>query len=207
MFALWMQGFVLQASLIIVLGAQNIFVLDAGIKNRHPLLVASICSLCDIFLVFLGTLGAASLFLLFPIVKFSFGLAGVLFLLFYGVKKIREGFSSKQIELSSEFSKKSIFWTSIGFSLLNPHVYLDTVVLIGGYSAKFPQILERFVFGLGAGSASVFWFFALAFLGIKISGFVQNPKVMTKVSVISGLLLIGMALVLGLELRVWFAAL
>ena len=95
-----------------VLGAQNIFVLDSGIKRRHPYLVASICSLCDILLVFLGTLGAASLFLLFPLVKLLFGIAGVLFLLVYGVGKIRESFDkNKKSLVPTAFSKKSIFWT------------------------------------------------------------------------------------------------
>ena len=82
-------------------------------------------------------------------------------------------------------------------------MYLDTVVLIGGYSAKFSSFMERFVFGSGAGAASVVWFFALAYLGTKLRMLFHDPKIMARVSLVSGVLLLGMALYLGWEMSHW----
>jgi L-lysine exporter family protein LysE/ArgO len=131
-----LEGFLLQASLILALGAQNFFVLESGIKKQRSLLVAFICSLCDFSSIAFGVLGAGSFFVHFPIVKTVFGTLGVIFMLIYGVMKLRDSVYP-EIEESSQRSImdiKKIILLSLSFSLLNPHVYLDTVFLIGGFS-------------------------------------------------------------------------
>lgn len=201
-----LQGFLLQASLILALGAQNIFVLESGLKKRRHLLVALVCSICDLLLIAIGVLGAASVFVKIPFLKIAFGAIGVLFLLFYGFKKIISSFSVAIAEFhgaQNTNSLKQVVFLSLAFSLLNPHVYLDTVILIGGYSAKFSEVSSRLLFGAGAGAFSVIWFFGLALFASVMSSLFNNPKSMKVISFISGTVLIALAGKLGHELCSW----
>lgn len=202
------EGFLLQASLILALGAQNIFVLESGLKRRRHLLVATVCSICDVLLITVGVLGAASIFIQIPLLKMAFGTIGVLFLLFYGFKKLMEGFrpsTSRPQESQPADSVKQVILLSLGFSLLNPHVYLDTVILVGGYAAKFASIEPRFQFGAGASAFSVLWFFGLAFFASAMSTLLNNPKAMRVVSLVSGLVLILLSWKLGRDVWGWIS--
>ncbi len=93
---------------------------------------------------------------------------------------------------------------TLAFSLLNPHVYLDTVVLIGGYSTQFPGIFERSLFGVGASSFSLIWFFGLASFAAAMSRHMNNYKIMRGISISSGLILITLAVKLGLDVWQWY---
>ncbi len=205
MLSIFIQGFLLQASLILALGAQNIFVLNSGLRRESHLLVAFVSSVCDALLIFVGVLGVATVFIQFPILKIGLGAVGVGFLFFYGTLKLKEANSRVEISQSTKQMKttKQIILTSLGFSLLNPHVYLDTIVLVGGYSSKFSHLTERFYFGIGASSFSTLWFFGLALLASLLSRFLNNPKAMRIVSLISGLILILLALKLGGDVIGW----
>jgi L-lysine exporter family protein LysE/ArgO len=205
MLTIFAQGFLLQASLILALGAQNIFILNSGLRRQRHLLVAFVSSICDTLLIFVGVLGVATFFVQFPVLKIGLGVVGVGFLFFYGLLKLREakfGTEISQISKQNKSIKKTIL-VSLGFSLLNPHVYLDTLVLIAGYSSKFNVIIERFYFGLGASSFSVIWFFGLSFLASLTSRLLNNPKAMKIVSLISGLILVLLALKLGNDVLGW----
>lgn len=201
----FLQGFFLQASLILALGAQNIFILNSGLRKQRHLLAALVSSICDTALVFVGVLGVATFFVQFPILKIGLGVIGVSFLLYYGFLKLKEAKNGVEISQSSNqtTTTKQTVLTSLGFSLLNPHVYLDTVVLIGGYSSKFDQMIERFYFGAGASFFSTIWFFGLALLASFGSRLLNNPKAMRTVSLISGLILISLALKLGTDVFSW----
>lgn len=205
MLSVFAQGFFLQASLIFALGAQNIFVLNSGLYRQRQLLVALVSSVCDTLLVFVGVLGVATFFIQFPLLKIGLGFVGVGFLLFYGIIKLKE--AKKEIEISPSSKAattiKQTILMSIGFSLLNPHVYLDTIVLIGGYSSKFSHLAERFYFGVGASSFSTLWFFGLSLLASLASRFLNNPKTMRIVSLISGVILVVLALKLGNDVFGW----
>lgn len=205
MLSVFFQGFLLQASLILALGAQNIFVLNSGLRRQRHILVAFVSSVCDTVLVFVGVLGVATFFVQFPYLKIGLGAVGVGFLLYYGLLKLKE--AKDGIEFAQSFQQattiKQTVLTSIGFSLLNPHVYLDTVVLIGGYSSKFGQLFERFYFGAGASTFSAVWFFGLAILASVISRFLNNPKAMRIVSLISGLILVLLSFKLGSDVLSW----
>lgn len=202
---IFLQGFFLQASLILALGAQNIFVLNSGLKKEHHYLVALVSSLCDTFLIFVGVLGVASIFVQVPLLKILLGLCGVLFLVYYGVLKLNEARVgvNLSIEDSQIGNRKKTILTTLGFSLLNPHVYLDTVVLIGGYSAKFDDFLARFYFGLGASLFSTLWFFALVLLASVSSQFLKNQRAMKMVSFVSGVILITLSMKLGWDVYSW----
>ena len=199
------QGFFLQASLILALGAQNIFVLNSGLRRQRHLLVAFVSSVCDTLLVFVGVLGVATFFVQFPPLKIGLGIVGVGFLFFYGLLKLKEAKNGVALSTSTQSaaSVKQAVLTSLGFSLLNPHVYLDTVVLVGGYSSKFSLLIERFFFGAGASSFSTLWFFGLAILASVGSRFLNNPKAMRAVSLISGIILVVLAVKLGSDVLGW----
>lgn len=202
----FIQGFLLQASLILALGAQNIFVLESGLKQRRHLFVALVCSICDVLLITIGVLGAASIFVKVPFLKIAFGAIGVLFLVYYALKKLIFSFSkanAEHFEDQSTTSLKQVLLLSLGFSLLNPHVYLDTVILIGGYSAKFAEVNSRLLFGAGAGSFSVLWFFGLALFASAMNSALNDPKSLRLIAFLSGLILIILALKLGLDVFEW----
>lgn len=205
MLAIFLQGFLLQASLILALGAQNIFVLQSGLRRERHLLVALVSAVCDALLIFVGVLGVATIFVQVPILKIALGVVGVGFLLFYGLLKIREAKNGMHVSndvIQTTTLKRTLF-TTLGFSLLNPHVYLDTVVLIGGYSSKFVLLAERFNFGAGAATFSTIWFFGLALLASALRKLLDNPKAMRIVSLISGLILIVLAFKLGRDVYGW----
>ncbi|MCO5142557.1 MAG: LysE/ArgO family amino acid transporter [Oligoflexia bacterium] len=203
--SIFIQGFVLQASLILALGAQNIFVLNSGLRRQRHLLVAFVSSICDTLLIFVGVLGVATIFVQIPILKIGLGVVGVAFLFFYGLLKLKEARDGVEISLDSKQTTtiRQTVLTALGFSLLNPHVYLDTVVLVGGYSSKFSQITERFYFGAGASAFSTIWFFGLALLASWGSKLLGSPKAMRIVSLVSGLILVILAIKLGSDVVGW----
>jgi L-lysine exporter family protein LysE/ArgO len=171
----FVQGFLLQASLILALGAQNLFVLESGLKRQRHLWVATLCTLCDALLIALGVLGAATIFVRLPWLKILFGILGVAFLAYYGWIKLTEKPAKQK---STSFSSKKVVplrvvtGQTLAFSLLNPHVYLDTLVLIGGFSAS-------------------------------MSRYVNNAQIMRGVSIVSGVVLLALAVKLGLDVWRW----
>ena len=205
MIKIFVQGFLLQASLILALGAQNIFVLNSGLRRQRHLLVAFVSSVCDTLLIFIGVLGVATVFIQIPVLKIALGIVGVGFLLFYGFLKLKEAKNGVEISQTSKkaVTTKQVVLTSLGFSLLNPHVYLDTVVLVGGYSSKFSQLIERFYFAAGASMFSICWFFGLSLLASYGSRLLNNNKAMRLVSMISGVILIVLAIKLGGDVFGW----
>ena len=208
--SVFLEGFLLQASLILALGAQNLFVLESGLKKERYLYIAFLCSLCDTVLILIGVLGAASIFVKWPLFKAIFGALGVGFLLFYGLVKIREAMrvdaeptSREENETATLLTLKKATLLTLGFSLLNPHVYLDTIILIGGYSAKFSAFEKRVFFGGGAAAFSTLWFFSLAMGSSLLSPVIHNKKSMIFINWVSGAILVGLAYILGQDVYRW----
>ena len=202
----YLEGFFLSASLILALGAQNIFVLESGLRRRRHLLVALVCTVCDALLIGVGVAGAATIFVRVPLLKIIFGFLGVAFLVYYGLQKFREGLRPPppvQQEALAAHSVRSVLLLSLSFSLLNPHVYLDTVILIGGYAAKFADLGTRMQFGFGAASFSALWFFGLALFAQVLSRFLHNPQAMRVIALLSGLILLVLSLKLGRDVLGW----
>lgn len=206
MLSIFLQGFLLQASLILALGAQNIFVLNSGLRRQRHLLVAAVSSLCDTLLVFLGVLGVATVFVQVPVLKIGLGMVGVGFLFFYGFFKLKEAKNGVELPRRStqNTTAKQAILASLAFSLLNPHVYLDTVVLVGGYSSTFPRFMDRFYFGAGASVFSTLWFFGLALLASFGARLLHHSKAMRFISLLSGLILIFLSGKLGMDVWKWF---
>ena len=200
---IFFEGFALQASLIFALGAQNLFVLEAGMRRRHHLMVSLVCFLCDLTLILLGVAGAATLFNLLPSLKFIIGFAGVGFLFIYGLRKLTEEATFVPDGDTLVISLKRSAILAITFSVLNPHAYLDAFVLIGGYSSKYADLDQRIMLGLGAGIFSGLWFLGLS----SFSGFMKplfnNQKRMKMISVCTGCVLVYLSGRLAVDLMKW----
>lgn len=200
------EGFLLQAGLILGLGAQNLFVIDVGIRKRSHILIASVCALCDALLIALGVLGAATIFIQVPWLKFGLGVLGVGFLVVYALMKIREGLFPHKVKHQDlgNFTPKKAIALALGFSLLNPHVYLDTVILIGGYASKFLEFEKRIYFGAGAASFSTLWFFGLAILSSSLGKLLTKPNALRILNFGAGIVLMALGLKLGQEVYSWY---
>lgn len=170
-------GMATGAGLIIAIGAQNAFVLTQGIRKQHRFIVALICSLCDALLIGCGVAGMGTLIEQSPrLLGFAAGM-GALFLLIYGLKSLFSAFQTVQGLVQAEVkvvSRKQVILTTLAITLLNPHVYLDTVVLLGGISATF-EGNGRYLFGGGALTMSFLWFFTLAYGSALLAPLFKKP--------------------------------
>jgi L-lysine exporter family protein LysE/ArgO len=159
-----LEGFGLGASLIIAIGAQNAFVLRQGLKRQHVFLSAAFCSLADLVLIAGGVfgLGAVVRDQAWFLTLMTWG--GAAFLGWYGTKAARRAWRPGTLEAGDEAPLPviAVVATLAAFTFLNPHVYLDTVLLLGGLGARHPAA-EQPWFVLGASLASVTWFFGLAY--------------------------------------------
>lgn len=197
------EGMLLQASLIFALGPQNLFVLESGLRRNHHLTVSLVCYLCDLLLIMLGVLGAATFFNFFPQLKVIIGGFGVGFLIIYGVGKI---IFENDVDIrtpSAGSSLKTAILSSITFSILNPHAYLDGIVLIGGYSSKYPETSLRLALGLGASTFSLIWFLLLSFGAASVMPLFQNPRRMRLMMSTAGVILLFLSARLSMDVLGW----
>jgi L-lysine exporter family protein LysE/ArgO len=161
----FLEGMGLGAGLIIAIGAQNAFVLRQGLLRQHVFFTALICTLCDVLLITLGVAGLGAVVERAPLLLTVTTWGGAAFLFLYGVRSFRNAFKRETLEAQGQPGATSLRQTGLAvlaFSLLNPHVYLDTVVLLGGIGARHPAA-DRASFVAGASSASLLWFFGLAY--------------------------------------------
>ena len=171
-------GFFTGLSLILALGAQNIFVIEQGLKKQHVFLVCLICSLSDLILIFLGIF----LFHYFnqyfnQTVELVFNILLIIFLLHFIYTKIKTHYSDIHFhnELTS-ISKINIIIKTLGFTYLNPHVYSDTVFFLGNFSKNY-LLNQKISFGIGAAIASFLFFFALGYLSNYLSKYAKSKKI------------------------------
>ena len=158
------SGFFLGAGLIIAIGAQNAFILRQGLKKQYVFVLCLICSLSDAALIVTGVAGLGLWISRSPQLITLVTIAGVLFLGFYGLRAAIRAFRSETLDpaRSGSDSLKQAIAGCMAFTFLNPHVYLDTVVLVGGLSATYAGA-ARIAFAVGAVAASFTWFFALGY--------------------------------------------
>ena len=170
-------GFFTGLSLILAIGAQNIFVIEQGLKKQYVFLVCLVCSVSDLILIFLGI----SLFYFFQqyfniFLELTLNILLIIFLIYFIYSKIKS-FNIK-VSFDSEknkISNKEIFFKTLGFTYLNPHVYSDTVFFLGNFSKNF-LIKEKIFFGIGASTASFIFFFIIGYLSKYLSRYAQNKK-------------------------------
>tara|TARA_Y100000768_G_scaffold207005_1_gene155996 strand:+ start:319 stop:933 length:615 start_codon:yes stop_codon:yes gene_type:complete len=170
-------GFFTGLSLILAIGAQNIFVIEQGLKKQYIFLVCLICSISDLILIFLGIF----LFEYFKIyftknVELFFNILLFIFLIYFIYNKVRSLYVRSDINFeNSNLSLKNIMIKTLGFTYLNPHVYSDTVFFLGNFSKNF-LVSHKYLFGIGASIASFLFFFALGYLAKFFSDYLINSK-------------------------------
>ena len=159
------------------IGAQNIFVIEQGLKKQHIFLVCLVCSISDLILIFLGIFLFHYFIQYFnTTIELIFNLLLIFFLIFFIYSKIRS--FNLRLNLSNKFSNTSkfdIFFKTLGFTYLNPHVYSDTVFFLGNFSKNF-LINQKIYFGIGASIASFLFFFILGYLSKILSYNLSKPK-------------------------------
>jgi L-lysine exporter family protein LysE/ArgO len=171
-------GFFTGLSLILAIGAQNIFVIEQGLKKQHIFLVCFICSVSDLILIFLGIF----LFYYFtqyfnPTIELIFNILLIIFLIHFIYTKVKT-FNHK-VNFNDEvpdISKFNIFLKTLGFTYLNPHVYSDTVFFLGNFSKNF-ILNQKILFGAGASIASFVFFFVLGYLSKYLSQYAQSERI------------------------------
>ena len=171
-------GFFTGLSLILAIGAQNIFVIEQGLKKQHVFLVCFICSISDLILIFLGIFLFHYFIQYFnPTIELIFNILLIIFLLHFIYTKIKS-FNLK-VNFNNEIpdiSKFNIFIKTLGFTYLNPHVYSDTVFFLGNFSKNL-IFNQKILFGVGASIASFVFFFLIGYLSSYLSKYAQSDSV------------------------------
>ena len=170
-------GFFTGLSLILAIGAQNIFVIEQGLKKQFVFIVCLICSISDFVLIFLGIF----LFYYFnnfftPIIELILNILLLFFLINFIWGKIKD--NKNEITLDAKEDKKNlskIIYKTLGFTYLNPHVYSDTVFFLGNFSKDF-AVEQKYLFGIGASISSLIFFFSLGYLSKYLSKYMHSKK-------------------------------
>ena len=202
----FLEGIALGASLIIAIGPQNAFVIQQGILRQHVFLAAFVCTLVDVVLIIVGAAGFGTLIAIIPSLRTFFLWGGVLFLMGYGTLSLISSFKHPRDEGSlgknesgySTKNRKSIIITAAGFSLLNPHVYLDTVILLGGLAAQY-EIPERNYFAFGAIMASVVWFNGIGYGATLVAPWFESSRGKRILDLVIAMIMFVLAFVLMLN--------
>ena len=171
-------GFFTSLSLILAIGAQNIFVIEQGLKKQYTFIVCFICSISDCFLIFVGIFLFYYFNQYFTLkIELIFNILLVLFLIYFIYSKIK--LRIKKIDFNQSFRKTSlvsIIFKTLGFTYLNPHVYSDTVFFLGNFSKSF-LLNDKIIFGIGASVASTLFFFSIGYASNYFSKYLNNKKI------------------------------
>jgi len=194
-------GFTLSLSLILAIGAQNAFVLKQGLKKHHVFLVSSICAVSDALLVIAGVAGFGALVNQFPSVETFARYGGAAFLFAYGTRSFISAVRNEHgLDPAGDATRSA--WktalTCLAFTWLNPHVYLDTVVLIGSISTQYDN---RVLFGLGACAGSLVFFFSLGYGARLLTPIFHRPVSWKILELVIGVVMysIAVSLLLGVQ--------
>ncbi|KDF00212.1 amino acid transporter [Mycolicibacterium aromaticivorans JS19b1 = JCM 16368] len=168
-------GFLTSFTLIAAIGAQNAFVLRQGIRREHVLAVVSVCAISDLLLITTGIAGIGAIITAHPNTVTVAKIGGAAFLFCYGAMAARRALKSAGMAPAQNGSTRllSVLLTCLAMTFLNPHVYLDTVVLLGTLANQHAE--SRWLFGIGAVTASVVWFFSLGFGARRLAGLFATP--------------------------------
>ena len=177
-------GFFTGISLILAIGAQNIFVIEQGLKKKHVFLVCFVCSISDLILIFLG------IFLFHYFIQYFnntieliFNILLVIFLIHFIYSKIKLLNSNVNFNNDvQDYTRFNVFLKTLGFTYLNPHVYSDTVFFFGNFSKNF-VLYQKILFGAGASIASFIFFFAIGYLSKNLSKYAKSEKVWKMINI------------------------
>lgn len=202
MLAAGLEGFFLSIGLIMAVGPQNAYVLRQGLRHRHVGAVTTTCFLSDAFLITLGVMGAGEVIEGNVWLKNWLGWGGVVFLLWFALKSARsalkpEGLSEAVLDKAAEGVAGKGLWVAVlhtlAFTFLNPWVYIDTMVLVGGVSVKFVSEAGRLVFLAGAIAGSFVWFYCLGYGAKFATPWFQKPTTWRVLDSVVTLVMLGVA--------------
>jgi L-lysine exporter family protein LysE/ArgO len=194
-------GFLTGLSLILAIGAQNIFVIEQGLKKQYIFIVCLICSISDLLLIFLGIFLFQYLNNYFtPTVELIFNILLLIFLLHFIWGKIKAKVSETSFNVDIKTSNlPSILVKTLGFTFLNPHVYSDTVFFLGNFSKSLSQ-MDKYYFGAGAAISSFLFFFILGYLSKYFSKYLKSVKVWKRINYLIILFMSILALTVLMEI-------
>lgn len=173
-----LTGFAVSISLILAIGAQNAFVLRMGLLRSHVLPLVLFCALSDAILITAGVAGFGAITSALPWLPMVMALAGAIFLIFYGFTRAKEAWTGTAgMEIGgAEMPLRKVLLTAAAITWLNPHVYLDTLGLIGAVSVQYFTTGGKLAFGIGAVAASFVFFFSLGFGARMLAPLMRSPK-------------------------------
>ncbi len=183
------QGLVLSLGLIVAIGAQNAFVLRQGLRREHVGSVVAFCAVADAVLITAGVLGMAQALGDRPMLARGLALGGAAFLAVYGWRALQRARQISALDVTASgqaLSRGAAMAQAAGFTLLNPHVYLDTVLLVGSIGAQQPAPLQGW-FAAGASTASLLWFSALGFGARWLAPWFARPRAWQVLDALIGL--------------------
>jgi L-lysine exporter family protein LysE/ArgO len=198
-----LAGFATSLSLIVAIGAQNAFVLRQGLRREHVLLVVAICALSDLALIAIGVGGAGLVFTAVPWLVEVVRWVGAAFLLLYGIFAARRAITPSRAALADDVSgllRKNavgVAATCLALTWLNPHVYLDTVVLLGSVASTHGE--WRWAFGVGAGLGSILWFSLLGFGARLLAPLFARPIAWRVLDAIIAVVMLALAVMLAVS--------
>jgi L-lysine exporter family protein LysE/ArgO len=193
----FIPGLLTGLSLIIAIGAQNAFVIRQGLTRKHVFLVVAICAISDVLLILLGVAGLGALISGLPWLLETIRWFGVAYLTWFGIKSLMSAFKSQSLEATGLQSAgaKTVVLSVLGFTFLNPHVYLDTVILLGSIGNQFGQ--DKWWFALGAAVGSVLWFSSIGFGAKAASRFMSKPVFWKVLDSVIAAVMFGIAIMLA----------
>ncbi len=197
---IYFNGLLLGLSLIMALGPQNIFLIRQGVLRRHAALSALTCFISDLILITASIVGLQDILASHDNLRISLTWFGALFLLYYGIsalKRSRQLKGQETLPTPKHLNRWQIVMLALGFSLLNPHAIIDSLVLIGGRSGQFPGY--EHVFLLGVLSSSFLWFTVLTFTAYYFSKLLTQGSVWRRIEFSSGILMIALSFKLVLN--------
>lgn len=192
-----MRGALISASLIIAIGAQNLFVLKQGLLKNHIFFVSAICFICDFTLMSIGILGVGSFISANTLITNILAILGAIFLIWYGYnafKSALKGTSSMQVESqdNKNNSLMKVVLATLAVTLLNPHVYLDTVVIVGGIAGTLSSE-QKMAFLIGAVCVSFLWFFGIGYGARLLTPLFKQKRMWVILDCIVGLVMFYIA--------------
>ncbi|MDK9735929.1 LysE/ArgO family amino acid transporter [Vibrio sp. D404a] len=193
--ATYLSGFSLGLSLILAIGSQNAFVLKQGLKNQHVFIVCLVCAVSDALLISFGVTGFGAIVQKFPQIEQLARYGGALFLAVYSFMSFRSAFTEHhalETHVQTKGSLLKVVSVCLAFTWLNPHVYLDTVVLLGSISTQYQPNEMQFAFG--AITASFVFFFSLGFGARFLSPLFSRPQSWKILEFIVGIIMATIAL-------------
>jgi L-lysine exporter family protein LysE/ArgO len=196
-----LAGFAAGAGLIIAIGAQNAFVLRQGLVRRHVGIVVAICVLADASLIACGVAGVGALVRAWPALLLALRVAGAAFLVAYGALAARRawrGSPGLTPTTAAASDRRRVVLACLAFTFLNPHVYLDTMILLGGLSTRYPGA-ARWAFALGAGVCSALWFSALGYGARMLVPVFRDPRAWRVLDAVMAAFMLALAALLALR--------